>query len=144
MHVVMRRPSLPRVWWTHLALGLFAGGVTGAVSMLWFGAVAIPFDPDGPRGISWIPLFAVFAGVVGAAIAAIVAIVIGTAFWTINRLDLGPRWYPTIGATMAFLVMWAWSSDLRLVGQAIVAIGSGWVGWRLTESSEDVFSDYRD
>ncbi len=141
--MTIQRPPLTRVWWTHFAIGAFAGGVTGALSMLWFGAMSIPFDPDGARGLGWLPLFAVFAGVVGAAIAAALALALGTALWTMKHIELGPRWYPPVGAATAFVVMWAWSSDLRLVGQFLVAIVAAGLAWRSTRSAEDVFSDYR-
>ena len=140
---MIQRPPLTRVWWTHLAIGAFAGGVTGALSMLWFGIMAIPFDPDGARGLAWLPLFSVFALMVGAAIASAIALGMGTALWMMNRVELGPRWYPPVGAAAGFLVMWVWSSDLRLLGQFLVAVGSATLAWRLTRSAEDVFSDYR-
>ncbi len=141
--MVTRRPPVGRVWWTHLALGLIAGGSAGALSMAWFGAVAIPFAAMGADDVSWFPLFIVVGGVVGAVFGLLIAMTVGTALWTVNRVELGPRWYPPVGAAIGAVLMWAWSSELGVFGQLPVAAGSACICWRFTRVAEDVFSEYR-
>ena len=136
------RGPLTRVWWTHFAFGLFAGLAAGAVSMLWFAAVAAVFEPQ--DGLGWLPLYAFASGVIGGAIGAAAAMIAGSILWSLNRLGLGPRLYPAVGAVLAAAAMAGWSHELGPIGQLIVGLGAGAVTWRLTRATEGTFSEYRE